>query len=93
VDHSRQSTTLSRPLALSSSTEPMEIKCKREHRRIFGVLVIAALTIQTAAAATRHTQKVARNPTPTTHQLRDAFDSAPEAVGRKSCDVIWCYEN
>jgi hypothetical protein len=58
-----------------------------------GVLVIAALTIQTATAATLHTQRAARNPAHVTHQVRDAFGSAPEAVGSKSCDIIWCYEN
>jgi hypothetical protein len=58
-----------------------------------GVLIIAALTIQTATATTRHTRKAARNPAPVTHQLRDAYGSAPEAVGTKSCDAIWCYEN
>jgi hypothetical protein len=58
-----------------------------------GVLIIVALMIQTAAAATRHTRAATRNPAPIAHQLRDAFDSVPEAVGRKSCDVIWCYEN
>jgi hypothetical protein len=52
-------------------------------KRVFahlGVLVIAALTIQTATAAARHTRKAARNLVPVTHQLRDAFGSAPEAV-------------
>jgi hypothetical protein len=58
----------------------MEIKMQKESIAPLGVLVIAALTIQTAAAES------------VTRQLRDAFDSAPEAVGRKSCDVIWCYE-
>ena len=71
----------------------MEIEMQKRALPHPGVLVIAALMIQTAAAATRHTQKVARNPAPLTHQLRDAIDSAPEAVGSKSCDVIWCYEN
>jgi hypothetical protein len=71
----------------------MEIKMQKRALSHLGVLVIAALMIQTAAAATHHTRKAARNPAPITHQLRDAFDSAPEAVGSKSCDVIWCYEN
>jgi hypothetical protein len=57
------------------------------------VLVIAALTIQTATAATHHARKPVRNPAPVTHQPRDAFGSAPVAVGSKSCDVFWCYEN
>jgi hypothetical protein len=71
----------------------MEIELKKRALPRLGVLVIAALMIQTVAVATRHTWKAARNPAPVTHQLRDAFDSAPEAVGSKSCDVIWCYEN
>jgi hypothetical protein len=54
----------------------------------FGVLFIATLTIQAAAAATHHARKPVRNPAPVTHQPRDAFGSAPEAVGGKSCDVI-----
>jgi hypothetical protein len=58
-----------------------------------GALVIAALTIQTVTASTRHIRKPARNPAPVTHQARDAFGSAPEAVSSKSCDAIWCYEN
>jgi hypothetical protein len=58
-----------------------------------GVLVLAALTIQTATVAARHTRKGVRNPALVTHQPRHAFGSAPEAVGSKSCDVIWCYEN
>jgi hypothetical protein len=58
-----------------------------------GLLVIAALTIQTATAATRHTRKPVRNTAPVTHQLGDAYGSAPEAFGSKSCDVIWCYED
>jgi hypothetical protein len=70
----------------------MEIKMQKRALSHLGVLVIAALMIQTAAAATHHTRKAARSPAPITHQLRDAFDS-PEAVGSKSCDVIWCYEN
>jgi hypothetical protein len=58
-----------------------------------GLLVIAALTIQTATASTRHIRKVVRNTAAVTHQLRDAYGSAPEAVGSKSCDLIWCYED
>lgn len=60
--------------------------------RYLGVLVIAALTIQTATAATSHSRKD-RNPAPATHRIRDAYGLAPDAVGTRSCDVIWCYEN
>jgi hypothetical protein len=58
-----------------------------------GVLVIAAWTIQTATAAAPHTRKATRSRAPATHQIREAFGSVPEAVGGKSCDVVWCYEN
>jgi hypothetical protein len=59
---------------------------------ILGVLIIAALTAQTAMAAARHVRK-ARAPAPVNHQVRDAFGSASNAVGSKSCDRLWCYEN
>lgn len=82
-----------RALTPPSSTKPMETRMRKKVLSRLGVLVIAALTIQTATAATRHTRKAARNPAAVTHQARDAYGSAPEAVGTKSCDVIWCYEN
>ena len=68
---------------------------RKEVLSIFGVLVIAALTIQMATAAPRSARKAVRTPTPVTHQPRDAFGSALEAVGSisKSCDRFWWYEN
>jgi hypothetical protein len=59
----------------------------------FSALVISALTIQTATAAVRHTRKAIRNRAVATHQIRDAFGSAPEAVDSKSCDIIWYYKD
>jgi hypothetical protein len=59
---------------------------------ILGVLAIAALTIQIAAAAPRGARK-AQVPAPPTHQLRNAFGSVSKAVGSKSCDILWCYQN
>jgi hypothetical protein len=69
----------------------MESKMRKRVLPRLGVLVIAALTIQTATATTHHTRKAVRNPR-VTHQMRDAYGSAPEAGGTQSCDVIWCYE-
>jgi hypothetical protein len=57
------------------------------------VVVIAAWTIQMATAAPRRAPKAARAPAPVTQQFRDAFGSVPKAVGSKSCDRFWCYEN
>jgi hypothetical protein len=56
-------------------------------------LLIAAVTIQTAAAA-RHGRKPARAPVAAT-QPRDVSHgpSAPAATGNKSCDIIWCYQD
>ena len=60
---------------------------------ILSVLTIAALTIQMATAAPRSPRKAVRAPAPVNHQFRDAFGSAANAVGSKSCDRFWCYEN
>jgi hypothetical protein len=62
---------------------------------VLGVLLIAALTIQTATAAARHGRKAARAPAPVTSQLRDISHgrAAPAAIGNKSCDILWCYQN
>jgi hypothetical protein len=43
--------------------------------RAIGVLLSAALTIQTATAATHGVRKATRAPHPVAHQLRDAFGS------------------
>jgi hypothetical protein len=61
-----------------------------------GVLLSAALTIQTATAAARRARRPARAPHPVAQQLRNSFGSTdwPSAAGdNKSCDIIWCYEN
>jgi hypothetical protein len=58
---------------------------------VLGVLVVAALTVQTATAAPRSGGKAVRAPARASQQFRDAFDSAPKAVGNKSCDRFWCY--
>jgi hypothetical protein len=75
---------------------------------VLGVLLIAALTIQEAAAAARHAGRAARASGSVAQQRRDAVGSAqsgysyhskrrgvsaPAATDTKSCDVIWCYEN
>ena len=60
---------------------------------ILGVLAIAALTIQVATAAPRSARKEVRAPAPVVHHIRDAFGSVPSAVGSKSCDIFWCYDN
>ena len=60
---------------------------------IFGVLVTAVLTIQMATAAPRSARKAARAQAPVTHQVRDAFGSAPAAVHSRSCDIFACYED
>jgi hypothetical protein len=61
---------------------------------VLGVLLIAALTIQMAAAAARHARKAARAPVPVTQQLRERHRlSTPAAVHNRSCDIIWCYED
>jgi len=60
---------------------------------ILGVLIVAALTVQMAIAAPRSARKAARAPAPPNHQIRDAFGSAPNAAGSKSCDIFWCYQN
>jgi hypothetical protein len=91
--HFFKTMALNQALTLSRSTEPMAIKMRKRALPYLGVLVIAALTIQTAVAATHHARKQVRNPAPVTHQPRDAFGSAPEVVGGKSCDILWCYEN
>lgn len=57
---------------------------------VLAVLLMAVLTIQTAAAA-RHGRKPAR--VPATQQHRDTTPAAPASSGTKSCDVIWCYQN
>jgi hypothetical protein len=93
IGHFFKTMALNRASTLSSSTESMETKMRKRALPHLGVLVIAALTIQSAAAATHHARKPVRNTAPVTHQLRDAYGSAPEAVGSKSCDVIWCYED
>jgi hypothetical protein len=62
-------------------------------RRVLTVLaasLMAAVTIQTAAAA-RHGRKPAR--ASATQQLRDSRPAAPAASDTKSCDVFWCYQN
>ena len=58
-----------------------------------GVLVFAALTVQTAVAVPRSAGKVARAPAHLNHRFRQSFGYEPKAVGSKSCDIIWCYEN
>jgi len=70
----------------------METKMRKRVLNILSVLVIAALTIQIATAAPRGAQRT-RVHAPATHQLRDAFGSTSKAVGSKSCDILWCYEN
>jgi hypothetical protein len=60
---------------------------------ILGVLIIAALTVQMAAAAPRSAGKARRAPASVAHQFRDAFDLAPKPVGSKSCDIFACYQN
>jgi hypothetical protein len=72
---------------------PMETKMRKRVLSIFGVLVIAALTIQMATAAPRSARKAARAHAPVTHQVRDAFGSAPAAVHSRSCDIFACYED
>ena len=42
---------------------------------VFGMLAIAALTIQTETAAARSARKAARAPNPVTQQLRDVYGS------------------
>ena len=42
---------------------------------ILGALLIAASTVQIAAAAERHTRKVVRVPVPTSQQFRNANNS------------------
>jgi hypothetical protein len=61
---------------------------------VFGVLLMTALTIQTATAA-RHSRKPARAPVPATQQLRDTRHgpSAPADTNTKSCDILWCYQD
>jgi hypothetical protein len=70
----------------------METKMRKRVLSIFGVLVIAVLTIQMATAAPRSARKAVR-PAPVTHQGRDAFGSAPAAVESRSCDRFWCYDD
>jgi hypothetical protein len=61
---------------------------------VLGVLLIAALTIQMAAAAARRARKAARAPVPVTQQLRERHRlSTPAAIHNRSCDIIWCYED
>ena len=61
---------------------------------VLGVLLIAALTIQTAAAAARNARKAARGSVPVTQQLRERHESsAPAAIQNRSCDRFWCYED
>jgi hypothetical protein len=60
---------------------------------VLGVLLIAALTTQMAAAA-RHVRKAARGSATITQQLRKPHGfSAPAASDAKSCDVVWCYSD
>jgi hypothetical protein len=70
----------------------METKMRKRVLSILGLLVMSALTIQTATAAPRGARS-ARVAASATHQPRDAFGSASKAVGTKSCDIVWCYEN
>jgi hypothetical protein len=57
---------------------------------VLAALLMAALTIQTAAAA-RHGRKPAR--ASATQQQGDTRPAAPAASGTRSCDVIWCYQD
>jgi hypothetical protein len=60
---------------------------------VLGVLLIAALTTEMAAAA-RHVRKAARASAPATQQFRGQRGfSAPAASDAKSCDAIWCYSD
>ena len=61
---------------------------------VLGVLLITALTIQTATAAARNARKAARGSVPVTQQLRERHESsAPAAIQNRSCDRFWCYED
>jgi hypothetical protein len=71
----------------------MEAEMRKRMLGILRVLIIAALSIQMAIAAPRSARKAARAPAPVNHQIRDAFGAASNAVGSKSCDIFWCYEN
>jgi hypothetical protein len=68
---------------------------------VAALLIIAALTLQMAAAASRSERKAPRSSAHVTRPVRDAFGSAPKATntttstttGNKLCDIVWCYDN
>jgi hypothetical protein len=80
-------------IRLALNKPQMETKMRKRVLSILGALVIAALTIPTANAASPRVPKAARAPAPVAHQFRDAFGSAPKPIGSKSCDIFWCHEN
>jgi hypothetical protein len=72
----------------------METQMRKEILTVLATVLIAALTIQTATAAPRHTRKALRAPVPATQQLRERHPlSTPAATHNRSCDIIWCYED
>ena len=61
------------------------------HRRVLtvlAVLLVAALTIQTAEAARRKPARASA-----TQQHRDTTPAALASSGTRSCDIFWCYQN
>jgi hypothetical protein len=65
----------------------MKTKMRKRILTVLGVLLVAALTIQTASAAARNAPKAARGSVPVTQQLQERHESsAPAAINKVVID-------